>query len=97
MFVVIYEHEVTSAYLYLDERKCVEHTINLDYLERMEYERDYPNGYGGYLPCLKLFIKEGQKNCPLQRGRGQCLFVVEKQDWRNYEQGGLKLWEKNTF
>ena len=61
MFVAIYEHEITGAYLHLNERKCVEHTINLDYLERMEYKRDYPNGYGDYLPCLKLFIKEGQK------------------------------------
>ena len=61
MFVVIYEHEITGAYLYLDERKCVEHAINLDYLERMEYERDYPNGYGDCLSRLRLFIKEGQK------------------------------------
>lgn len=61
MFVVIYEHEITNGYLRFDSRKCVEHTINLDYLERMEYECNYPNGYGDHLSRLKLFIKEGQK------------------------------------
>ena len=55
-FIKIRKHEVTGAYLNLDEDKYTDYVINVAQIKSAKYDENYANGYGQTISYLRLLI-----------------------------------------
>ena len=55
-FIKIRRHEVSNAYLNLDDRNYTDYVINVAQIKYAEYDENYTNGYGQTLSYLRLLV-----------------------------------------